>query len=139
MAGGPVDEFPDIVTLRIARGGSALPVMRVLMAGMASRNDLPLDRLDDLILAVESLLAEELEAGPEFVLEVCRQGGDFRICLGGLENQSVRAALLAVDQFRPCEECLLDMRLLISSLVETYRVVESDPASFAVEMEKQAS
>lgn len=116
-----------------------MPVMRVLMGGMASRNDLPLDRLDDLILAVESLLAEEPEAGPEFVLEVCRAGGEFRVRLGGLGNQRVKAALLAIDPFRPCEECPLDMHLLIGSLVESYRVIEMGSASFAVEMDKRAS
>ncbi len=132
-------EPDDIVTLRISRSDSALPVMRVLMSGMASRNDLPLDRLDDLLLAVESLLAEEAEVGPELVLDVYRVGGGFRVRLGGLGNQSVKAALLAVDPFRPCEECRLDVRLLVSSLVESYEVIESGPASFAVEMEKQAS
>lgn len=139
LAGGPLDKSHDIVTLRMERGTSALPVMRVLIGGMASRNDLPLDRLDDLILAVESLLAEEPETGPELFLEVWRAGGDLRVCVGGLGNQSVKAALLAAGPFQPCEECLLDMRLLISSLVESYRVIDTDPAWFAVEMEKRAS
>ncbi|MCE5253461.1 MAG: hypothetical protein LLG45_04515 [Actinomycetia bacterium] len=134
-----MSESRDIVTLSIGRGASALPVIRVLIGGMASRNDLPLDRLDDVILAVESLLAEESEVGSELVLEVCRSDAGFRVCLGGLENQRVKAALLGTGPFRPREGCPLDVRLLVGSLVESFKVIETGPASFAVEMEKQAS
>ena len=134
-----MSESPDIVTLRIARGGPALPVMRVLMGGMASRHDLPLDRLDDLQLAVEALLAEESETGNELVLELSTSADRFRVRLEGLENRSVKAALLATDPFRPCQDCLLDVRLFLDSLVESYRVIETATDAFAVEMEKQAS
>jgi hypothetical protein len=141
MAANRLSGSQDIVTLRIARGGSALPVMRVLVGGMASRSDLPLDRLDDLLLAVEMLVAEESKVGSELVLELPapRDSGEFRVLLGGLENQSVKAALLAGDTFRPSEDGLLDIRLILDSLVESYRVVETASASFAVEMEKRAS
>jgi hypothetical protein len=134
-----VSHCEDIVTLRMARGGVVLPVMRVLMGGMASRNDLPIDRLDDLQLAVETLLAEEPETGSELVLELSASGGGFRVRLDGLENESVKAALLTADPFQPCEGCLLDVRLFLDSLVESYRVVDTTPASYAVVLEKQAS
>lgn len=129
----------DIVTLHIARGGSALPVMRVLMGGMASRNDLPLDRLDDLHLAVETLLAEEPESGGELTLELSTPAGGFRVLLGGLVNQSVKAALVADDLFKPCPGCLLDVRLILDSLLDSHGVVDMDGVSFGVEMEKRAS
>lgn len=116
-----------------------LPVMRVLMGGMASRSDLPLDKLDDLQLAIETLLAEEPGTGSELVLELSAAGGAFHVRLGGLENQSVKFALLAADPFQPCENCLLDVRLFLDSLVESYLVIELSPASYAVEMQKQAS
>ncbi len=133
-----MSELQDTVTLRIPRGGPALPVMRVLMGGMASRHDLPVDRLDDLQLAMETLLAEEPAVGSDFILEVSKSGDSFRVRLEGLENESVKAALLATEPFRPCGDCPLDVRLFLESLVERYRVVEGACGSYAIEMEKQA-
>ena len=68
MAANRLSGSQDIVTLRIARELSP-SVMRVLV-GMASRSDLPLDRLDDLLLAVEMLVAEESKVGSDLVLEL---------------------------------------------------------------------
>jgi hypothetical protein len=133
-----VSDSPDIVVLRTARGGRLLPAMRVVIGGVASRHDLPFDQLDDTQLAVETLLAEEsLEGGGELVLTVSSSGGAFMVRLDGLHNQSVKAALLATELFRPCEGCLLDVRMLLDSLVDGYRVQETTAGSFAVEMEKR--
>jgi hypothetical protein len=134
-----VSSSRDIVALRVARQGCALPVMRVVIGGMASRHNLSLDRLDDLQLAVETLMAEESPDGNELVLEISTSASGFCVRLDGLENQSVKAALLAGDPFRPSEGWLLDVRLILDSLVDDYRVVETTAGSFAVEMEKWAS
>jgi hypothetical protein len=113
--------------------------MRVVIGGMASRHDLSLDRLDDLQLAVETLLAEEAPDGSELALELSVSSSGFRVRLDGLENQSVKAALMATDPFHPCVGCLLDVRLFLDSLVDGYRVIETTAGAFAVEMEKRAS
>jgi hypothetical protein len=134
-----VSDSENTVVLRIARKGPALPVMRVVMGGMASQHDLSLDRLDDLQLAVETLLAEEPEKGAELALQVSTSPSGFCLRLDGLQNQSMKAALLAVEPFKPCEGCLLDVRLFLDSLLDGYRVVETTEGCFAVEMEKQAS
>ena len=49
----------DIVVLRAPRGKGTLPVMRVVIGGVASRHALSVDRLDDVELAVETLFREE--------------------------------------------------------------------------------
>lgn len=134
-----MSDSENIVVLRVPRKGPALPVMRVVMSGMASQHNLPLDRLDDLQLAVETLLAEEPDNGGELALRVSTSGGGLHLRLDGLENQSMKAALLAANPFQPSEGCLLDIRLFLDSLVDSYRVVETTRSSFAVEMEKQAS
>lgn len=69
-----MSETADIVVLRIPRGAKALSVMRVVISGFASRHDMPLDKLDDLQLAIETLLAEEPSVGNELVLEVSARG-----------------------------------------------------------------
>ena len=134
-----VSDSPDIVVLRTARGGRALPVMRVVISGVASRHDLSFNQLDDTQLAVETLLAEESREGRELVLTVSTSGRMFTVRLDGLQNQSVKTALLATETFRPCEGCLLDVRMLLDSLVDGYRVLDTTPGSFAVEMEKRTS
>jgi len=128
----------NIVELRVARGGAALPVMRVVLGGMASRHDVPLEELDDVQLAVETLLAEESGAGDDLVMCVSVGGGCFAVRLEGLSNPGLKAALLASDPFQPCEGCLLDVRLFLDSLVDSYAVVEGSSGRFAVEMQKRA-
>jgi hypothetical protein len=112
--------------------------MRVVMGGVASRHDLPLERLDDLELAVETLLAEEAVEGGELVLSVSCDAETFRVRLEGLANQALRTALVAPDPFRPSSLCRLDVRLFLDALVDTYQVVEDAGGVFAVEMEKRA-
>lgn len=129
----------DIVTLRIPRNSRELPVMRVVMGGMASRLDVPLDRLDDVELAVEALLAEEPVDGHELLLELSAAESGLDVRLYGLLNHRVRAALVATDPFEPCEGCLLDVRVMLESLVDVFSVVESPGGSYGVLMEKRTS
>jgi intracellular sulfur oxidation DsrE/DsrF family protein len=134
-----VSDFPDIAVLRTAGGEGALPLLRVFISGFASRHDLPVDRLDDIQLAVEALLAEEPEAEGDVILEISAVGGGLRLRLDGLRNQSVMAALAASVAFQPCEGCLLDVRVLLDSLVDGYRVLDATAGSFSVEMNKRTS
>ncbi|MBN1628615.1 MAG: hypothetical protein JW990_02525 [Thermoleophilia bacterium] len=134
-----MNETSDIIILRIPRGARALPVMRVVMGGVASRHDVPLDKLDDLQLAVETLVTEEPAEGNELRLELSAGDDCLRVRLSGLLNQSVRVALVAVDPFHPCEGCLLDVRFLLDSLVDRLEVEESGGDSYGVFMEKRAS
>jgi hypothetical protein len=136
-----VSDTADIIVLRVPRGARALPVMCVVMSGVASRHDVPLDRLDDLQLAVETLLAEEPVVGDELVLELSADEGGFRVRLDGLVNQSVKAALVETDRpFQPCEGCLLDVRVIMDSLVDRFEIAETTgEGSFGVLMEKRAS
>ncbi len=129
----------DIAVLRTARGSLALPVLRVFIVGFASRHDLPVDRLDDVQLAVETLLADEPEDEGELVLEIVADSDGLTLRLDGLLNQNLKAALLTTDLFSPRQGCPLDVRLLLDSLLDDYRVLDDSADSFAVEMEKRAS
>lgn len=126
-----MSDLQDIVVLRTPRGARALPVMRVVMSGVASRLAIPLDRLDDLQLAVETLLVEEPAEGCELVLEIVAGQEGLRVRLDGLVNQRVRAALVAADPFEPCLGCLLDVRLILDPLIDRFEVVDAE-ASFGV-------
>lgn len=133
-----VSESLDIVVLRTATGLCALPLVRVFIRGTASHHDLPVDRIDDVQLAVETLLADEPEGEIELALEMSAATGGLQLRLSGLRNESVRRALLATDSFQSCGGCPLDVRVLLGSLLDAYRVVDGGIGSFAVEMEKRA-
>lgn len=113
--------------------------MRVVIGGMASRHDVPLDKLDDLQLAVETLVAEEPLDGHELVLELTARDTGLHMRLSGLVNQKVRVALLATDPFESCEGCLLDVRAMLDSLVDTFSIVDGADGSYGVLMEKRTS
>ena len=134
-----MSDSSDIVVLRTARGSLALPVLRVFISGVASRHDLPVDRLDDVQLAVETLLADEPGGEGDLLLEISAGSGGLTLRLAGLLNQSVRSALLATDLFQPREGCPLDVRVLLDSLLDGYQVMDGENESFVVEMEKRAS
>jgi hypothetical protein len=111
--------------------------MRVVLGGMASRHALPVDRLDDLQLAVETLFREEPADGGDLTLTVACVGETFKVTLGGLDSPLVRRTLsdapaLEADKFAAPGV----LRMIMASLVDRYRTAEGPPgASCAVEME----
>jgi hypothetical protein len=113
--------------------------MRVIMGGLASRLDVSLECLDDLQLAVETILAEEPEEGGELVLTLAGDSRGFRVRLEGLHNVVLKTVLLATGPFHPCPACLLDVRLFLDALVDRYEVVGTAGETFGVELEKRAS
>jgi hypothetical protein len=88
---------------------------------------------------VEALLAEEAEGDGDLVLQVSAGSGGLTLRLEGLRNQGVRATLLATDPLQRCQGCLIDVRVLMDSLVDEYRVRDLPGGLFAVEMDKRAS
>lgn len=108
----------------------------MVMGGVASRHALPVDRLDDIQLAVETLLAEEPAVGDHLELRVAAAPGSFQVRLAGLRNPGTRRALSPECADGSCEGCLLDVRLLLESLVDGFSVEEVAGGAFAVQMEK---
>lgn len=129
----------DIVVLRIPKGPGALPVVRVVISGAASRYGISVDRLDDLQLAAETLLADEAEEPEELTLTLSRAGDVTTVRLEGLRNESIKSALVNTGPFESCEGCPLDVRMLLGSLVDCYQVLEAAAGSFGIEMRKRTS
>jgi len=129
----------DAVVLRAPRGRDSLPLMRVVIGGVASRQALSVDRLDDLELAVETLCREEPHEGEDLVMTISVAGGMFAVTLGGLRSQLVRRTLsesAALDTGADPRSDIL--RMLMAALVDGYRITDGATAdSFCVEMEKR--
>jgi hypothetical protein len=119
-----------------------LPVLRVVIGGMASRHALPVDRLDDLQLAVETLFREEPLAEGDVTLTVCVVDEVLRVTLAGLTSQLVRRTLSGMEGGVALEKegRAGILRLLMDSLVDGYRTADGMTADcFLVEMEKRIS
>lgn len=112
--------------------------MRVVLGGMASRHALPVDRLDDLQLAVETLFREEAPSGEDLTLTLSVQGDTFKVALAGLSSPLVRRGLCGtsgVETDNLGAEKILCM--IMDALVDRYVIVEgATVGSFVVEMEK---
>lgn len=130
----------DSVILRLPTPGAEwLPLIRVVVDGVAMRKNLPLDDLDDLHLAIESLLVEETAAGGAWTVEVRGEKGNFCVVLGGLTNLAVKTLLEGGASFRPGCGCSLDLSLLLGSLVDGYQVRDEPSGCFAVELTKRVA
>ena len=132
-----MEATPDIVTLNISRDLASLPVVRVVLDGVALRRDLPIDALDDLKLAVEAILADESADGGRLTLEIASVPGSLSILVDGLCNQDLNEALLAEGPFQPTRSCVLNMRVVLDSLVDDYQILERSSGCFAVQMGKR--
>jgi hypothetical protein len=134
----PIDTS-DVVVLRAPRGRGTLPVMRVVIGGVASRHALSVDGLDDIELALETLFREEPVEGNDLTLTVSVVGETFKVALGGLSSQLVRQTLSGTEGVDLRRDALSDvLRMLMDSLVDGYRTADGPtPGSFSVEMEKR--
>jgi hypothetical protein len=139
LALAEVTEKSDVVVLRIPRGGACLHVVRVVIGGVASRLALPVDSLDDLQLAVETLLREEPPVGGDVSLHLWVDDARFRVGLLGLTSPVIQRAL-------SCDQGVLSdafgaenvLRMIMDALVDDYGIADgATTGSFAVQMEKR--
>jgi hypothetical protein len=114
-----------------------MSAMRVVTGWVASRHDLALDQLDDVDLAVETVLAGEPAQGDPLSLTVTVVSGEVCLRLDGLTNQALRSNLDACCQFQPTAEWPLDVRLFLSAFLDAYAVIEGEGAGFGVSMQKR--
>jgi hypothetical protein len=126
---------PDIVTLRFPKGYHWLPVVRMLLDGIAIRENLRLDELDDLKLAVETLLVEEGRGEGDVMVSATASPGMLSITVEGLCSPRLERSLEDEDGARAAH--IINIRMLLDSLVDEYRLVRRDLGFFGVRMQKR--
>jgi hypothetical protein len=85
---------PDSILVEFPATEGYRGVGRLVLGGLASRFELPVDRVEDLLLAVESLLAHGI-AGETVSLSVDAADDALRVRLGPLSDGGVTDAALA--------------------------------------------
>lgn len=111
--------------------------MRLVVGWVASCTDLALDQIDDINLALETLLAGEEDQGDPLELRLSSEHGVVDVSLAGLRDDALRMNLEAGDSFSPSARWPLDVRLFLGALLDDYRVVTGGADSFGVLMQKR--
>jgi hypothetical protein len=125
------------VVVAVPRGEQALSAMRVVAGWVASCNDLALDELDDLNLAVETLLMGEGAHGERLSMSIWVMDRTVHALLEGLQSRSLLGNLRQGKSFESSPDWPLDVRLFLGALVDSYEVVECDRGAFRVLLRKR--
>jgi hypothetical protein len=89
-----------------------------VVAGLATRLGLPYEQMDDLQLAVETILGKHGDVGTRTTIEFVVEPGSLRIHVGPVTHASIGDEPGTGDD--------LDTRRLLSALVESVEVVEHE-------------
>jgi len=82
----------DTISLKLPRGSSFRPVALLVVGGLAARLDLTLETLEDLEIAIETLL-EVGRPGEEITLELRVENGSIHASVGPVDANVVRHKL----------------------------------------------
>jgi hypothetical protein len=115
-----LDSTPDSITLTVPTERRYAAVIRLVVGGLAARLDLPYEQVDDLQLAVDTILSRGAHTAETFTLEVSVEGAVAALRLGPLE-QAIREQLEPGDGEGADE---LALGRLLASLVEDVRLLE---------------
>ena len=114
----------DAVSLTSPNERRFFAVPRLLVGGIAVRLNLPYEQLDDLQLAVESVLARSSAFAEELTLRLSLSDGGVVLELGPLANGNL------LDERRPDAGGGLGLRRLLGTLVDDVAVSDGDGGSW---------
>lgn len=118
----------EVITLSLPPDRRFATVARIVVGGLAARLDLPFEALDDVQLAVESVLAEEAllaHAGEQVTLEVSVASDQLALSFGPVDPDRAPQMLTAADQG-------FGLRTILAAVVDGVRLDERDGSSWIV-------
>jgi hypothetical protein len=128
---GGASTDPEIISLTVPHDERFLNVARIVVGGLAARLDLPYESLDDLQLAVETVLAEpRYRVAEEVTLEIIVQDRLLVIELGPLDVERIAADLDRTEDG-------FGLSLLLGAVVDSFSLDGSDQAPRQLRLEKQ--
>ena len=125
-------EEPEVICLTLPHEERFLNVARIVVGGVAARLQLSYETLDDLQLAVESLLGDERYRTADLVtIEISIAVPGVTILVGPLDAERV------VQDLEPTsEEAELTLQVLLAAVVDSIAVERRDGADW-VRLEKR--
>lgn len=127
----------DTVTLQVPRVADFRSLLHMVLGGIGLRRELSFDALDDLQLAVDSILEGDSMTGEEPLnMTVSLAEDSLTISLEALRDSVLKATLSEGQVPAGAEGKCIDVCILLNSLVDGYKVRELDSGRFAVDMYK---
>lgn len=121
----------DSIRLDVTASPSSLPAIRMVVGGVGAHVDLSLVDIEELVLAVEHLLAvaDELGEGPRYAiaLQVLDDGVD--VSAGTFHSGALRQQL--------ADGCMFGLCTILGGLLDAWDVVGADDESFTVTFTKR--
>jgi hypothetical protein len=128
---GRASTEPEIISLTVPHDERFLNVARIVVGGLAARLDLPYESLDDLQLAVETVLAQpRYQVAEEVTVEILVQERLLAIQLGPLDVERIAADLER-------DEDGFGLRVLLAAVVDSFTFDGPGPAPRYLRLEKQ--
>ncbi|MCZ7662002.1 MAG: hypothetical protein M5U22_03175 [Thermoleophilia bacterium] len=128
----------DTVSLRVPREAGFLSLLHLVLGGIGLRHNLSFDALDDLQLAVDSILAEDSETLDDLSMGVGIGADSLLITLEPLRDRDLRSTLEHGQVPAGAESRCIDVCILLRSLVDGYSVSELEDGAYRVELRKRA-
>jgi anti-sigma regulatory factor (Ser/Thr protein kinase) len=116
---------PDAITLSIPRERAFHGVARLVVGGVAARYELSFEHMDDLQLALASVLENDgYGTGQEITVRISIHAESFDLAVGPLNAQELQRDLEA----EPDDE--ISLHRLLSALVDTVELEESEDGAW---------
>jgi hypothetical protein len=116
----------DAIKLVIPHDRPFYGIARLVVGGLAARHDMPLEQLEDLQLALDSVLENEsYAAGEDVTLELQMANDAVRVVVGPLDARE-----LAPDLERESDGDGIGLRRLLGTVVERAELEERDGATW---------
>jgi hypothetical protein len=124
----------DIIRLEVAASPGALPVVRMVLGGVAARVDLPLDAIQDLYVAVEELLsaAEGAGEGPRHELTIELGDDGVNVTAGPFRSSALRERLTGAADSRG-----YDLQTVMRGMVQSVQVCAAPDDCYCVAFAKR--
>lgn len=126
----------DRVCLTLPDTPAYLPLLRLVLGGIAARGDMTFDAMDDLQFAVEHVLAGRTAREGRITMEVEMGDGRVDVQLGVLSDGALRAEILQQSLLAPGAKGLLHRGTVLRRLVDECRVENATPAGFYLHLTK---
>ena len=124
----------DLIRLEVTATPAAMPVVRMVLGGVAARVDLSLDEIDDLNVAVEQLLSAASDSGEdprhELSIEVVDDG--VSVSAGPFRSSALRARLAGDDAGTG-----FDLKTVMRGVVESVEVCAAPDDCYCVVFAKR--
>jgi anti-sigma regulatory factor (Ser/Thr protein kinase) len=122
--------LPDVIALTVPSDPRYGVVARVVVGGLAARLDLSYEALDDLQLAVESVLAaERLPAADELTIEVAVDAGRLELAVGPVPPDAAERELATSAD---AERGAIGLATILRAVVDGVEVVDRDGGRWLV-------